>query len=436
MKNLYVLGMSEKIRIKWSLLSSQQREAISRLILLLPYCVILIGVGLNFRLIGDEGSFTLKVVEKFSVEWPFPDIINYRSSTPPLPYLIFTAFGKIFGFEIWKLRLLTVFLTIIAINLFYDLCKRYKLPTPLLAALYLLFFPYIFFHGFTVYTMSFGLLFGVLALRYYLSDEASKRNLLAASVAATLAIYSRQEYLALPVAILIYEFFRIPRGKLFSTIKIRFWNWFLLATPLMLILPLFILWRGVSPPDPYVQKLAIVPQHLNFAPIFVGFYFLPFLFSKNFLELLNSKKIILITFIVLIPVFIIFPLTYSDEMNELAVAMGIIIHGIDLVGKYLGEVMIIIVRIVLWVVGILLILSEVRSNAWDSVKLKLFSILGTFLVLITFTPYVAERYYMLAFAPLVLIFHKSQRDKWISFLWLAFLILLSIAFTYWQIHLK
>jgi len=436
MNNILELTVG-KVMKKWSSLSPQKREIFSRLFLLLPFCAMLIVTGLNFRLIGDEGPFTLKVVEGFSKEWPFPNILNYQSSTTPLPYLLFTFWGKIIGFEIWKLRLLPVFLTFFAVNLFYDLCKQYQLPAPLFGALSLLFFPYVFFHGFTVYTVCFALFFEILALRYYLVEKPTLIDLIKGSIAATLAIYCRQEYLALPVGMLLYELFRIPKGNLFSAIKTRFLSWFIYATPLMLILPLFILWRGTTPPQlQTISYLTVVPQHLNFAPIFIGFYFLPALLNKNFIKLGNSKLSVFLIFAILTPLFIIFPLKYSEEISKIAAGTGIIPHGIDLLSRHLGSTAGILVKVLFWMTGILLIIIEVISGSWDSVKTKLFAVLAAFIGLITFTPYVAERYYMISVAPLILIFYKPQRDRRIYLLWLVFLILLSVVFSYWEIHLK
>jgi hypothetical protein len=428
------LELAGKAKKKWDSLAPRKREILSRVILLLPLCTIPILTGLNFRLIGDEGPWTLRVVEKFSREWPVPDILNYPSSTTPLPYLLFTVFGKVFGFEIWKLRLLTVVLTFLAINLFYDLCRQYKLPSPLLGALSLLFFPYVFFHGFTIYTVCFALFFEILALKYYLVDAPTLKDLLKGSVAATFAVYCRQEYLAIPFGLLLYELLRIPSGKFLSTVKNRFLHLIVLAMPLFLALPLFIVWGGVNPPLQQTEfYLTIVPQHLTFIAIFVGLYFLPALLNQNLKKLLDYKKRVLVIFLILTPIFIFFPLTYNEEM---AVGKGIISHGLSLLGQYLGNVTEIVAKAFLWAVGTLLVIAEVVVGRRDSIKMTLFAILISFMGFIMLTPYVAERYYIIVVAPLILIFHKSQRDWRIYFSWLIFLILMSAVFSYWQINLK
>jgi hypothetical protein len=307
----------------------------------------------------------------------------------------------------------------------------------LFGALGLLFFPYVFFHGFTVYTVCFALFFEVLALRYYLVEDPSLNDLIKGGIAATLAIYCRQEYLALPVGLLLYEFFYISKGNLISAIKTKLLNLIILAMPLMLILPLFILWGGTNPPLQQTEfYLTIVPQHLSFALIFVGFYFLPAILSQNFSNLLKNKMAVFIVFLILTPIFIVFPLTYSEEVEKIAVGKGIIPHGIDLLSQYLGGTVGVIVKVLLWTIGILAILTEVMDRERDSVKMKLFSVLAAFVGLIMLTPYVAERYYIIAVAPLVLIFYKSQRDWRINLLWIVFLILLSAVFFYWQINLK
>lgn len=432
-----VLGLPGNVMKKWSLISAKKRDFLSRVILLLPFCVMLIIAGLNFRLIGDEGPYTIRVVEIFSNEWPFPNIFNYGSSTTPLPYLLFTFIGKIVGFEIWKLRLITLILTILAVNLFYDLCKQQKLPLPLFCALTLSLFPYILFHGFTVYTVCFALFFEILALKYYLVENPTLNDVIKGSIAATLAIFCRQEYLALPVGLLLYELFRIPKGNLFSTIKSRFLLWFILAAPLMLILPLFILWGGTTPPQLQTSSyLTIVPQHINIFPMLIGFYFFPALLSKKLNKLSSSKLLVFFTFLFLAPVFIIFPLNYSDEMAKIAVGTGIIPHGIDIISQYLGSVAGFIIKVFLWMTGVLLMLSQIVDEKLDSLKVKLFSILTAFILLISLTPYVAERYYVLTIAPLILIFNKTKRDWKIYILWLLFLILVSSVFSYWEIYIK
>lgn len=432
-----ILGLPEIVMKKWLSFSPQKQEIFSRLIIILPFCIMLIVAGLNFRLIGDEGPWTVKVVEEFSEEWPFPNILDYQSSTTPLPYLLFTVFGKIFGFEIWKLRLLTVIFTFFAINLFYDLCKQYKLPSPLFGALSLLFFPYIFFHGFTVYTVCFALFFEVLALRYYLTEDPTLKDLIKGGIAATLAIYCRQEYLALPIGMLLYELLSIPKENLISTIRTRLLKWAVLAIPIIFVIPLFILWGGTNPPLQQTEfYLTIVPQHVTFVFIFIGSYFFLAIFNQKLKDLLKLKKIIFIAFLILTPIFIIFPLTYSEEMAKSAVGKGIIPHGIDILTQYAGSAIGVFAKALLWTVGVILVITEVVSNKRDTLKTMLFAIVLVFIGLITLTPYVAERYYILAVAPLILIFYKSQRDWRINLLWLVFLILLSVIFSYWQINLK
>jgi len=432
------LALSDRLTEKWLAVAPQKRELFSRIMILLPFCVMIFAFGLNFRLIGDEGPWTLQVVSKFSEQWPFPDIVNYRSSTTPLPYLIFAGFGKLVGFEIWKLRLITFFLTFLAVNIFYDLCKQYKLPSPLLGALSLLFFPYVFFHGFTVYTVCFALFFEVIALKFYLVENPSIKSLLGGSIAATLAIYSRQEYLAIPVGMLLYEFIHLVKENNYrATIKANFLRWFILAIPLMLILPLFILWGGTNPP---VQQeefyLTIIPQHLSFVPIFIGAYFFSALVSIDFKILFKNKLFILFVFLILGSIYVAFPLEYSEEIQIVAVGKGIISHGLDLFAQYVGSFVSEALKAFLWIAGLILILSELLNSELDSIKMKLFSILVSFVGLITLTPYVAERYYVLAVAPLVIIFHKSQRNWMVNLLWLLWLITISIVFSYWQIYLK
>ena len=68
--------------------------------------------------------------------------------------------GKIFGFELWKLRFLTVLISYLGSLLFFRTCQDQKIPSPLLKTLILIFFPYIFLYSFTIYTIHFYPLLG------------------------------------------------------------------------------------------------------------------------------------------------------------------------------------------------------------------------------------------------------------------------------------
>lgn len=433
-------NLKNQIRTRTSQWAKQPWDLSVRVLLAIPFAAMLLITGLNFRVIGDEFYHNLSI-ESFAIEWPTPNISDYPTTSTPLSYILWTIFGKVVGFEHWKMRLLTAIVTYLAMNAFYHLCKQQKLPYPLFSTLLLLFFPYTFFHGFTIYTDSFGLLFGVWALQYYLLKDPSRGQLLMGSLLATLAVYCRQSYLILPAGMLLFELYHIPWRDFFRTVRQRIGSWLILSLPLLLVLPVFFLWGGYTTPshqsaqggDQFVQ---FVLEHLNFLPIFVGFYFLPMLFSSQTIEILRSRKTALLALVALIPFYFLFTPVYSEEIDLMAAMTGIIGHGVNILGQKLGNPVSATALFVLWIVGVLIILGEVIDFPWSSVKSKLLALQAAFLIQIAFMPYVGERYYALAVPCLILLLHRSFRQRRLVLLWLAVQITLSVGFSYWQIALK
>ncbi len=198
----------ERVR---QLASFVPRETQCRIALALPFLAMIAVTGLDFRVIGDEPAH-LRIIERVARDWPRPDLSDYYSLSLPLPYVIWSAWGKIVGFDIWKLRLLAVLSTYLAANVLYGLCKRHTLPYPLLSTWIYVFHPYVFFHGFTVYTNSIAALFGILSLRFLLLEESRPGTWMAGCVWASLAALTRPSYLVLPAGILAYEVLRAEWG--------------------------------------------------------------------------------------------------------------------------------------------------------------------------------------------------------------------------------
>lgn len=406
-----------------------------RLLLALPYTATILLVGLNFRLIGDEGLFHLKVVGLFANSWPqlWLGLPDYPSASTPLPYLIWTLYGRLVGFDVWKLRLLAVLAAFAATNLFYDLCRQRNMPHPLLSALIFAFFPYAFFHAFTVYTVSFGLLFGVWSLQYYLRETDTHDSLIRAGLLAMLAIYCRQFYIALPLGMLAYRVLQPAHGRILRWQREDLVNWLLLSLPLWAILPLFWLWGGLTPPShQHDHFTCLVPEHLNFLPILIGFYFLPALLDVWSSRVFKTKAIAGIAF--LIPFYLAFTPVYSEEVGRIAAATGLIVHSLDLLSGAWASLPA-IAQFALWGIGGL-ILAVLISGPIGGEKAKLLACLAAFVVMISLTPYVGERYYLSAVAPLILLTHRLRYHSRLLSLWLVVQIGFSAGFAYWQIVLK
>ncbi len=393
--------------------------------------------NLDFRLIGDEGRYHLRAIDIFATENLLEAVADYPSASTPLPYVLWAGFGRVFGFEVWKLRLLNALVTYAAAVLFYRLAKRQGLPYPLVCAGFLLLTPYVFFHGFTVYTVSFGLLFGVWALHYYLLEPSRESDLFRGGVLATLAVYSRQYYLFLPVGMLLCELGNTDWSDLVGTIRRRYKRWVLLTIPLVAFAPLALYWHGLTPPQ--LQQghfVVLVLQHLNFLPVFVGFYFLPALFDSRTLELWKNRRMAFLTIAILLPVFIGFPIVHLETAAEVGAGGGIIPHGFDIVAEKAGRPIAAVGWFGLWLLGVWIILAEISSRPWSRAKSTLVGMMTAFMLLVMMTPYVFERYYTATIPLLILLLYRSARDPRLLWGWLVFLAVVCIGFSYWQIELK
>lgn len=408
------------------------------LALAVPYIAVILVTGVQFRPVGDEGLFHLKVIEAFASAWPELSVADYPSASAPLPYIIWTVFGKMVGFELWKLRLAAVGASYLSTVLFYRLCRSQALPFPLLSTFALLFFPYAFFHGFTIYTISFGLLFAIGALSFYLLDQPSSIDLIKGSLLATLAIYSRQELLYLPFGMLAFEAIDLLRRRELSLIHKRLSKWLILAMPIALVIPLVLLWKGLTPPMHQADHfLVVVLQHVPFLLVFIGFYFFPLVFDID-LSRLSRRGILKTTgvMLLLLAVFHLFPLIYSETPGHVAAVTGIIAHGLNLGDQFVGLKISTVAMLVLWFVGIGIVANAIFRVQGDRIAGLLAVMAGTFLVMMTLTPYATDRYYALVIPILILFFYRHLRRRGLLLIWLSVLILLSLTFSYWQIALK
>ncbi len=408
--------------------------------LLLPIVLMILVTRLDYRPIGDE-VFHKQVVDSFSAAWPLPEIGDYPATSTPLAYIIMSTIGRIAGTELWKMRLVAAIATFLAASLFYDLARRRNLPHPLLSAFLFVFFPYIFFHGFTIYTDGFAMVFALWALKYYLSDEQTRSSQFKASLLATLAVLTRQIYVVLPAGILLYEVWRVLRSRSFAGVRSRILSWVILAIPFVVLLPVFWIWGGFTTPAHQAERggdffLILIPQHLSFFFIFSGFYFLPILGGRSFIATLRSNKYVLLFPVILIPLFLMFPPLYSEERDLVGAATGIIAHGLDLGAQVFGRQIFQIVKLALWGVGIVILAYGILNSALATATAKIYAILFAFLALVMFTPYVAERYYAVAIPWLILILHNRFRSQIILMGWVTIQIILSAGFSYWQIVLK
>ena len=228
--------------------------------------------GFSRPLWGDEGHFvdTVHSFMNHSVT-----IADYPEVTPPFMYLLYAAWGLIFGGSLVSLRLFSLLLGATASVLQYHLIRRFLGDgwKTWLGTAYLVVFPYFIGSGVFVYT---DMLFQVVilaAVHLFLS-----RRPLWFMLAAAVALLTRQYAIFLLVVSGIHGLQLLRKGNLNQAV------WWLGGTQVA-FLPLGILmlvWGGLAPP--LGRELWIVqngtlwnPHAFSTMVTFTGFYALPFI---------------------------------------------------------------------------------------------------------------------------------------------------------------
>jgi len=384
------------------------------LILSLPFIGFTLVTRLSFQPIVDEHLFHLKTIEHFASSFPFFNLKDYPSASGPLPYIFWVMMGKIIGFDLWKLRFLTVFISYLSSVLFFRTCQDEKIPFPLLKALILIFFPYIFLYSFTIYTMNFTLFWEIFSLRYFLKYVESQSNgdLTWGSIGSLALVFSRQIDVALPVGILCFFLVENRLRKLASLLAC--------LVPIGGLLLLVIYWKGITPP-PFQTAfpLSFKLTQLTLLLTVLGFYLQPIgLFEGRRLRGWPAS-----CFLLLVPYLLIFNVPYPEE------GLGIVYYGIDFISRRFYSGLSLIGPLYLGLVGVLVFYGITRSVR-ESPRRPLASYVLLFYILLNgFNSFVYERYYYFAW-PLVLLLLPRDVSENRTLLMIVLLFLVGISLSY------
>jgi hypothetical protein len=263
-----------------------------RLLLAVPFLIgIAVLQGLTVEIDTFHGSdarvYQLPTIQQFRDSLSLSD---YPSAQTPLFHLVMAAWGKLVGFELWKLRLLNVAISYAAALVLLRLLRRTtsldELPAFALTLAFVL-SPYVFGASFTLLTDNLALLFGLVALERVQAymQRGSLGAFALACVAIAAAVLTRQAFLWLvPVAA-----FFLVRGPA------RAGGWrpplprlaaggALLALALVPLGALAIEWNGLVPPSadpascglctdrPGVGRDALTLRTVGFTVALLGLY--------------------------------------------------------------------------------------------------------------------------------------------------------------------
>jgi hypothetical protein len=154
---------------------------------------------------NDATLYHLPTILKFSHRI---DLERYPAAQTPLFHLLFAGWGKLVGFELWRLRLLNVVVSYAAVLALFRLLVRRGLEEQPAFALSLLLAlsPYYLGASFTLLTDNLALLFALLALDRFdrFGQDADLREFAFASMAMAAAVLTRQSFLWLALVAAVY----------------------------------------------------------------------------------------------------------------------------------------------------------------------------------------------------------------------------------------
>jgi hypothetical protein len=257
-----------------------------RLLLAVPFLIgIAVLKGLTVEIDTfhgtDAGIYQLPTIELLRERLDFSD---YPSAQTPLFHVVMTAWGKLVGFDLWKLRLLNVAISYGAALALLRLLRRATPlgPVPALAlTLAFLLSPYFFGASFTLLTDNLAILFALLALEriHAYSRTGAGTAFALACLCICAAVLTRQSFLWL---VAVAAFFLVHReraalGRLAGGVA-------LLALALVPLALLAIEWNGLVPPSadpascglctdrPGVGRDALTLRTVGFTVALLGLY--------------------------------------------------------------------------------------------------------------------------------------------------------------------
>jgi hypothetical protein len=195
---------------------------------------------------SDAAVYQVPTIMHFREGLHFSD---YPSAQTPLFHLVMVGWGKLVGFDLWKLRLLNVAISYAAALALLRLLRRSTsldvLPAFVLTLAFTL-SPYFFGASFTLLTDNLAILFALLALErlYTYRQEGSFAVFATACLWTGAALLTRQSFLwvALVAAVFLVLTDRRSPARLFGGLA-------LLALALAPAAALAIEWNGLVPPS-------------------------------------------------------------------------------------------------------------------------------------------------------------------------------------------
>jgi hypothetical protein len=174
---------------------------------------------------------------------------------------------------------------------------------------------------------------------------------------------------------------------------------------------------------------------MNYILIFIGFYFVPMVFRPQTLQLIRAGRYVWLSAFGLLVVYFAFPVVL-DDAPDYSVVAGIIVHGLDILGRVTWSSVKVTAELGLWAAGLLIILGEWLDRPWTYTKDRLVAVALCYSGLMLVTPFVYERYYEVLVPLLILILHRTCLSRRVLGWWVGVQAVMAGGFTLWQVVLK
>ncbi len=250
--------------------------------------VIIVG-DLNREPWGDEHHFYQTVIQ-FGTDFSISTLTHYNEMSGPFPFLVYSSWGRVFGFDLFVLRLLSILIALASYTIFHRLLHSiFKSGIiAIIGTTFLMVHPYMI--GFSIFVFTDGITILLLILALF---GIHKNNMSLYTLSMTAALISRQFAIFFLIASVLYFLLnRSPENKK------------MLAASLLSLLPflrLVWLWGGFSPDNAWRMMYLDdgFTYHVNYLILYICLlivYLLPFV-VWNWKKIYSNKTTIIVSVI-------------------------------------------------------------------------------------------------------------------------------------------
>ena len=294
-------------------MNEQYKNALkTALPVIIIYLIVIAAAGINLSAWGDEKHFA-DVVRMFGNDLSFARMADYPEVTPPLVYVLYAVWGKLFGFSLPALRSLTLIFAftgyLAAHRIFFEQLKS-ALPA-LLALVFVLVNPYAAGLSLFVFTDMQAFTFLMLGMLAY-----TKKKPAAYALFISAALLCRQYSAFFPAAVGLISIVDYFQARNSAKLK-----W--LVSSAAAFIPLFgfmVVWKGIAPPagmNLWVMENEPLwhPTAVTTYLVMMVIYSFPFLVWRRRICRLNRKEYSAIFFFSML--YFVFPVSVSRVSGEL-----------------------------------------------------------------------------------------------------------------------